>query len=148
MLQVSASIVSSVTNVILAVFISLIAKYLLRPANIPKEYVFIFWGVLCSSFINTCIIPLLLSANIFGVEFYSYLRFIDFIDFNNLSIFDDFTSDWYALISPYYVTFMIIGCLISPLISLIVFSMKNCIKLWRLRRNCEDNDKDDPLIQK
>lgn len=147
-LQVSASILSSVTNVILAIIIAVIAKYLLRPANVPKEYVFIFWGVLCSAFINTCIIPLLLSANIFGVEFYSYLKFINFIDFNKLSIFNDFTTDWYALISPYYLTFMIIGCFVSPFIGLVVFSLKNCFKLWRLRRKCEDNDKENPLIQK
>lgn len=35
-LQVSASVLSSVTNVILAIIIALIAKYLLRPANVPK----------------------------------------------------------------------------------------------------------------
>lgn len=147
-LQVAASVVSSITNIVLAIIVTVIAKYLLRPASIPKEYVFIFWGVLISSFINTVIIPLLLNANIFGVEFYTYLQFVGFIDSNKLSIFSDFTTDWYALISPYYLTFMIIGCLVSPFISLVVFSFKNCFKLWRLKSACENNDKENPLIQK
>jgi hypothetical protein len=66
-LQVSASVVSSVTNVILGIIIAVIAKYLLRPNSIPKEYLFIFWGTLISNFINACIIPLLLNGHIFGV---------------------------------------------------------------------------------
>ena len=89
-LQIGASVVSAITNVFLAIIIALIAKYLLRPNSIPKEYSFIFWGVLISNFINTGIIPLLLNANVFGVEFYTYLKFIDFIDYNQLSIFNDF----------------------------------------------------------
>ncbi len=70
------------------------------------------------------------------------------MDFTKLSIFKDFTTNWYALISPYYITFLIISCFISPLIGLIIFSFKSCIKNWRLKSKCEDNDKDDPLIQK
>lgn len=147
-IQIGASIVSAVTNVLLAIITTVIAKYLLRPANIPKEYTFIFWGVLLSSFINTAVIPLLLNGNVFGMEMYTYLKFINFIDFSKLSIFSDFTTDWYALIAPYYLNFMIIGCLLSPFIGLVVFSLKHCIKMWRLRSKCEDNDRDDPLIQK
>ena len=135
-LQIGASVVSAVSNVALAVLVAVIAKYILRPSSIPKEYSFVFWGVLISNFINTGIIPLLLNANVFGVQFYTYLKFIDFIDYNKLSIFSDFNSDWYALISPYYVNFMIIGLFISPLLSLIVFSFKHCFKLWRIESNC------------
>ena len=78
----------------------------------------------------------------------TFIKFINFIDFSKLSIFSDFTTDWYALIAPYYLNFMIIGCLLSPFIGLVVFSLKHCIKMWRLRSKCEDNDRDDPLIQK
>jgi len=70
------------------------------------------------------------------------------MDFNNLSIFKDFTRDWYALFSPYYITFLIIGCFVSPLIGLIVFSFKSCFKNWRLKSKCEDNDSENPLVQK
>lgn len=136
------------TNVILGIIIGVVAKYLLRPNSIPKEYVFIFWGVLISNFINTGIIPLLLNSNIFGVEFVSYLKFINFMDFTQMSIFSDFTIDWYALISPYYVNFVIIGCFISPIIGLIVFSLKNCLNHWKLKSKCDSNDKENPLVQK
>jgi hypothetical protein len=81
-LQIGASIISAVSNVVLAIIITVIAKHLLRPTSIPKEYAFIFWGVLISNVINTGIIPLLLNANIFGLEFYTYLKFMNFIDFN------------------------------------------------------------------
>jgi hypothetical protein len=45
----------------------LIAKYLLRPNSIPKEYLFIFWGALISNFINTAVIPLILNGKILQV---------------------------------------------------------------------------------
>ena len=106
-LQIAASVVSAVTNVILAIIVTVIAKYLLRPTSVVKEYSFIFWAVLISSFINTGVIPLLLSASVFGVKFYTYIKFINIIDFNNLSIFSDFSGDWYALVSPYYINFLI-----------------------------------------
>ena len=66
-LQISASIISSVTNIILGIIIGLIAKYLLRPNSIPKEYLFIFWGALISNFINTAVIPLILNGKILQV---------------------------------------------------------------------------------
>lgn len=147
-LQVAASVVSSVTNVILSIVIAVISKKLLRPHTIPKEYVFIFWGVLISNYINSAILPLILNANIFGVQFISYLKFINFMDFNNMSIFSDFSSDWYALVSPYYVNMLIIASFISPIIGLIVMSIKSCLNQWKVRRMCEANDAEDPVIQK
>lgn len=139
---------SAISNVVLAILIAIIAKHILRPSSTPREYSFVFWGVLLSNFVNTAVIPLLLNANIFGVEFYLYLKFINFIDYSQLSIFSDFTPDWYALIAPYYVNFIIVGCFVSPLAGLVVFALKHCFKMWRLEANCADNDQDDPLIQK
>jgi len=141
LLQIGASVLSSITNVILAIIITAIAKKLLRPNTVPKEYVFIFWGVLVSNYINSIIIPLLLNADIFGLQSIEYLKFINFMDFNNISIFDDFNSGWYALISPYYTTMIIISCLISPIISLISSSIKNGILHWRIKSVCEKQDK-------
>jgi hypothetical protein len=135
-LQIGASAVSAATNVVLSIIIMLVAKHLLRPQSIPGEYLFVFWGVLISNVINTGVIPLLLNASIFGVEFYTYLQFIQFIDFHQLSIFSDFTPDWYALIAPYYINFVFIGCLISPLLSLAYYAIKHAFKMWRLQRAC------------
>lgn len=139
-LQVAASIISSITNVILSIIIATISEKLLRPNTIPKEYVFIFWGVLISNYINSTILPLALNANIFGIEFISYLKFINFMDFSRMSVFDDFTSDWYALISPYYVNMMIIAAFISPVVGLGVFALKSCFKQWKVRRMCESRE--------
>lgn len=147
-LQIAASIVSTITNTILGIVITLLAQKLLRPNTVPKEYVFIFWGVLISNYINSSILPLMLNANIFGVQFISYIKFINFMDFSSISIFSDFTVDWYALISPYYITMVIIGSFISPLIGLIIFSLKSCFNNWRIQKMCEDNDKENPIIQK
>jgi hypothetical protein len=147
-LQVAASVVSSITNAILSIVIAVISQKLLRPHTIPKEYVFIFWGVLISNFINSTILPLTLNANIFGVQFISYLKFINFMDFGKMSIFSDFTTDWYALVSPYYVNMIIIASFISPILGLIVFALKNCLNQWKVRRMCESNDAENPVIQK
>ncbi len=140
MLQIAASVVSSVTNVILSIIITSVSQKLLRPNTIPKEYVFIFWGVLISNYINSTILPLMLNADIFGTQFISYLKFIEFMNFDKMSIFKDFTTDWYALISPYYVTMMIIATLVSPLIGLIVFALKSCLLKWKVKKMCESQD--------
>lgn len=147
-LQVAASIVSSITNVVLSIIIAVISEKLLRPNTIPKEYIFIFWGVLISNYINSTILPLTLNASIFGVQFVSYLKFINFMDFSRMSIFSDFTADWYALISPYYLNMMIIASFLSPLVGLLLMSLKSGFNQWRVRRMCEAGDKEDPIIQK
>jgi hypothetical protein len=137
-LQIAASVLSSVTNAILGIIIAAIAKKLLRPNTIPKEYVFVFWGVLISNFINSCLIPLMLNANVYGVQFVSYLKFINFMNFSQMSIFNDFSIDWYAMISPYYMNIIIISSFISPIISVSIFAMKNCFTHWRLKNKCEN----------
>jgi hypothetical protein len=135
-LQIGASVVSSITNIILGIVISVVAKYVLRPSTIPGEHIFIFWGVLISNFINSAIIPLLLNANVYGMQFVSYLKFLNFMDFNNLSIFGDFNADWYALISPYYITMIIIASFISPIIGLAVLSLQRCLKNRKIENAC------------
>ena len=140
-LQVIASILSAVTNLLLAMIVMALASRLLRPVSIPQEYRFVFWGVLIATWVNSAIIPLLLNGNIFGTEFVAYLKFIDFIDFENVSIFSDFDSDWYAIVSPYYTTMIIIAAFISPLAGLIVFAIKSCIKHWWVESKCQNTDK-------
>ena len=58
------------------------------------------------------------------------------MDFSKISIFTDFTVDWYALITPYYVNMMIIASFISPVIGLVVFSLKNCMLHWKVKKMC------------
>lgn len=116
----------------------------------PKEYSFIFVGVFLSTYINATILPLLLNGDIYGMEVIVYLKnlnLLGFVDFTNLSIFKDFTADWFAMISPYYTNMIIIGC-ISPLIGIVIAALLYCITKIRVRSMCENSDKEDPCIQK
>jgi hypothetical protein len=65
-MQIGASLVSSISNVILILIVTLIAKYVLKSDNIPKEYAFIFTAVLISNYINSSILPLVMNGSIFG----------------------------------------------------------------------------------
>lgn len=65
-----------------------------------------------------------------------------------MSVFDDFTVDWYAMISPYYLNMIIISSFLSPVISLIMFSFKHCLTLRKVKKLCDNEDKDEPAIQK
>ena len=135
MLQVGASVVSAITNVILIVIVTLIAEFLLKPETKPVEYSFIFVGVLISNYINSTLLPLILNGNIFGFKSVTYLQWVSFIDLNKLSIFSDFDRDWFAIISPYYTNFFIISAIL-PVIQLFVFYLKRSILIWWVRRKC------------
>jgi hypothetical protein len=113
--QIGASLVSTITNIILIVIVSIIAEKLLKPDTKPKEYNFIFITVFLSNLINSTILPLILNGDIFGFKSVSFLTFIDFINFQKVTIFKDFDRNWFAIVSPYYTNFFIIAS-ISPLI--------------------------------
>lgn len=135
------------TNIILIVVVSTIAGKLLKPDTKPKEYNFIFISVFISNLVNSTILPLILNADIFGFKSVSYLKFIDFINVEKVSIFKDFDKNWFAVISPYYTNFFIIAS-ISPLIEIVVYTIKRRFVLWRLRSKCENKDPENPTIQK
>ena len=146
-MQSGASAVSAVTNVILIVIVGLVAQYLLKPDTKPKEFSFIFVSVFISNYINSALLPLILNGRIEGFQSIEYLKFVDFIDFDKVTIFSDFDADWYAIISPYYTFFFIVAAF-SPLIQLVVFILKRKFVIWRLKSMCESNDPKDPYIQK
>lgn len=146
--QIAASVVSAVSNLILIVVVALIAEYLLKPDSKPKEYSFIFTAVFVSNYINSTLLPLILNGNISGFVSVTYLQFLTFINFDTLTIFKDFDRDWYAIISPYYTNFFIIGS-VMPLIQLFVFAVvKRKIALWLTKRKCDNSDPNHPSIQK
>lgn len=146
-MQIAASVVSAVSNLILIVIVTLIAEYLLKPDSKPKEYTFIFVAVFLSNYINSTILPLILNGDINGFISVSYLTFVSFINFDTVAIFKDFDRDWYAIISPYYTNFFIIGS-ITPLIQLFVFFIKRRIAIWLTVRKCRNDDPNHPAIQK
>jgi hypothetical protein len=67
----------------------------------------------------------------------SYLKFIDFMDFTQIAVFSDFTSNWYAFIAPYYLNILIIASFVSPLIGLAWFALRDWFMRWRLKHACE-----------
>jgi hypothetical protein len=146
-MQVGASLVSTVSNVLLLVVVGLISRHLLKPDSKPKEYSFIFVGVLVSNYINSSILPLIMNGDIFGFQSLSYLKFIDFIDFNKVAIFKDYTTDWYAVVGPYYMNFLIIA-ITSPIVNVVTTCFSGCMLNWKVKRACENGDKENPVIQK
>lgn len=103
--------------------------------------------VFISNLINSSLLPLILNGSISGFQSVEYLRFVDFIDFDNVTIFKDFDTDWYAVISPYYTTFFIVSAL-SPLIQLAVFAIKRRLVNWRVTNMCKNDNPESPYIQK
>lgn len=91
--------------------------------------------------------PLILNGNIEGFQSVKYLRFVKFINQDNVTIFKDFDKDWYAVISPYYTMFFVVAA-ISPVIQLVVFSLKRKFVMWRVKKMAENNDPREPSIQK
>ena len=139
--------VSAISNILLIVIVSLVAEYLYKPDSKPKEYSFIFTFVFLSNYINSTLLPLVINGDIDGFVSVNYLRFVSFINFDTVSIFKDFDRDWFAIISPYYTNFFIIGA-ISPLIQLVVFKIKRTVAIWLTSRKCRNDDPDHPSIQK
>lgn len=76
-----------------------------------------------------------------------YLKFAKFIDFNNVTVFKDFDTDWYAVISPYYTMFFLVAAA-SPLIQLFAFYIKRTFVNWRIKKMCAQEDPSNPIIQK
>ena len=146
-LQIAASIISLIINFILSILVTIIAKYLLRTDTIPKEQTFVLWVIFISNFINSCLLPLILNGNIFGVTSIAYLKFIPFMN-SSMSAFNDFNTDWYAMVSPYYLNLIIISTFISPVISLIISCLKHFWTHRKVKNLCENEDKENPAIQK
>jgi hypothetical protein len=63
------------------------------------------------------------------------------MDMSKISIFGDFSLDWYAMVSPYYVNMVIIAAFVSPVIGYFVTALKSCLLKWKVRRMCEAGDK-------
>ena len=145
--QIGASVISAITNVILVIVVGVIAGFILKPETKPAEFSFIFVGVLISNYINSTLLPLLINGNIYGFQAVSYLTWISFIDFDSLAIFKDFDRNWFAIISPYYTNFFIIACL-TPFIQVIVFCLRRCLLNWWVKRKCENDDPHKISIQK
>ena len=104
-------------------------------------------AVFISNYINAALLPLILNGNIEGFQTVKYLSFVKFIDQDNVSVFKDFDRDWYAIISPYYTMFFVVAA-VSPIIQLVVFSLKRKFVMWRVSKMAENSDPHDPSIQK
>lgn len=134
-MQIGASLISAISNFLLVIAVGLISRYVLKPDSKPKEYSFIFVGVLLSNYINSSILPLVMNGDIYGFQSLSYLKFINFIDFSKVAIFRDYTTDWYAVVGPYYMNFLIIAIL-SPIINLLITCLLGCYTARKVMKAC------------
>ena len=91
--------------------------------------------MLLSIYINASILPLIMNGDIFGFQSLSYLKFMNFIEFDKVAIFKDYNTDWYAIVGPYYMNFLIIA-IISPIINLLVTCLLSCSTNWRVKKAC------------
>jgi ABC-type glycerol-3-phosphate transport system permease component len=76
-----------------------------------------------------------MNGDIYGFQSLSYLKFINFIDFSKVAIFKDYSRDWYAVMAPYYMNFLIIA-IISPLINLFVSCISGWLLSWKVKSAC------------
>ena len=76
-----------------------------------------------------------MNGDIFGFQSLTYLRFMDFIDFNNVAVFKDYNRDWFAIVAPYYMTFLIIA-IISPIINLFTSCLWSSWTKCRIQSAC------------
>ncbi len=76
-----------------------------------------------------------MNGDIYGFKSLSYLKFIDFIDFSKVAIFKDYTQDWYAIVAPYYMNFLIIA-ITSPLINLLITCLSGCWLSYKVKKAC------------
>jgi hypothetical protein len=130
-MQISASIISSVTNILLSVLVVAIVGFT-KPETRSRASKTIFITIFLATLVNSTIIPLILNAQIFGVRPNTFLSFISFIKINQVQVFDDFSERWFAYISPYYVNMFLVS-IILPWIDLLKVSVLAKVKLFRLR---------------
>ncbi len=71
-------------------------------------------------FINTCVLPLLIYADVVGFKISSYVSLIQLLipsvstwfDMSNFSYYSDFSNIWYRNVSPYFVNFIVLNTIL------------------------------------
>ena len=117
LLQVVASIVSTITNFIFGLLLTKIIEFT-KPKNQSSSLVtqsFVFFLFL---FINSIALPLLIYSDLNGVKPASFVSLIKVL-FPNVEIFNmdsfkyynDYTTLWYKNVSPYFTNFLIVDLL-------------------------------------
>lgn len=125
-LQISASVVSAITNVILSILIVQIVK-MMKPKSKSSMYSNIFIINFIAVLLNSIVLPLLINASIFGTKPVLYISFLNFLDLTKISMYSDFQKAWYVYIAPYYINMIIIS-IIMPLIDLVKTAIFRAIK--------------------
>lgn len=85
-MQIAASVISSITNVILNLFVVVIVRRM-KFSTRSKASSITFMAMFLATLINSCLIPLMLNASIFGYRPDNYISFLTFIDFSKVTSF-------------------------------------------------------------
>lgn len=99
--------------------------------------------------INTCILPLLIYADVYTFRIASYVSLIKlinpninaFFNMDSFSYYDDFSAIWYRNVSPYFVNFLVLNLVLVW----VSFAWKCCRNSRRIENLREDEGK---ILQK
>jgi hypothetical protein len=133
LLQFVAAATSTITNILIAVLVSLLISFM-KPRSNSDAHVTNFVSILIATLINSVTIPLLLNASIFGGRPVLFFSWINFKNFSTLQSYSDFSRNWYAYVAPFYLNFFLIA-VITPWLNLIKISIIQCIKRIRLKNS-------------
>lgn len=115
-LQIAAALISVVTNALFAILSKKIIEFT-KPKSFSSGLVTKTLVLFVFIFLNTCLLPLLIYADVYGFKISSYVSLIKLINPNisaffsmdNFTYYSDFTSIWYRNVSPYFVNFLVIN---------------------------------------
>lgn len=146
-LQIAAAVISTVTNFLFAIISKKIIDFT-KPNSYSSGLVTKTIVLFIFLFLNTCVLPLLIYADVYGFKISSYVSLIKLINpniaFFNMDAFtyyDDFTNIWYRNVSPYFVNFLVIN-LIMVWVMFAVKSIGNSCRVSNLK------DKEGKILQK
>lgn len=130
-LQLIAALISTITNIIIAVLISATINFM-KPTSNSDAHVTNFVSILIATIINSVTIPLLLNASIFGGRPVLFFSWINFKNLDSLQSYSDFTRKWYVYVAPFYLNFFLIA-LVTPWLNLLKVTVLEKWKRGKLK---------------
>lgn len=146
-LQIAAAVISTVTNFLFTIISKKVIDFT-KPKSYSSGLVTKTLVLFVFLFLNTCLLPLLIYANVYGFKIASYVSLIQLINpsitFFNLSSFiyyTDFSTIWYRNVSPYFVNFLVLNFALVW-VGFIFNSISNSCRVNNLK------DKEGKILQK
>lgn len=118
-LQIAAALISVVTNALFAIISKKVVDFT-KPKSFSSGLVTKTLVLFVFMLLNTCVLPLLIYADVYGFRISSYVSLIKlinpnisaFFNMDSFTYYDDFSSIWYRNVSPYFVNFLVINLIL------------------------------------